>query len=56
VLCKVEINSQLYLENGCYEDYRLPACDCVVLVDGTSVSEELFAHLLKYLYLSARPH
>jgi len=56
VLCKVEINSQLYLENDCYEDYGLPACDYVGLVDGASVSEELFAHLLKYLYLSARPH
>jgi len=56
VLCKVEINSQLYLENDCYEDYGLTACDYVSLVDGASVSEELFAHLLKHLYLSTRPH
>lgn len=56
MLCKVEINSQLYLENECYEDYGLPACGYVSLVDGASVSEEHFAHHLKHLYLSTRPH
>lgn len=56
MLCKVEINSQFHLENDCYEDYGLPACDYVNLVVGASVSEELFVHLLKHLYLSTRPH
>jgi len=34
VLCKAEINSQLYLESDCCEDNGLPTCDYVSLVDG----------------------
>lgn len=45
MLCKAETNSQLYLENECYEGNGLPTCDYVSLVDGASVTEEFSAYL-----------